>query len=234
MGGSGSSATSVTEDARVEPGFDEVQKSDPDWTEVAELLSTRSEDYKKMYGYELPIRRIWRVRPCETLMKYTSQAASLGAPTKLFHGTSKHKAEAIIKFGFKLPERKGMFGRGVYFASTPLKSATFAPELSLWPALQRLCKGGIWNAMTQRDEGQMLLCDVYLGRSMTLRSSNNNLDPTVDLQAGWLRKTFGFGDYDSVYAPGGFFGAVNVDEYVVYKEFQGVPRYLIEFEYKHL
>lgn len=187
-----------------------------------------------MYGYELRIKKLWRIRPCEALLTNESQAQRLGSATKLFHGTSKDKAASIAKSGFKLPEKKGMFGRGVYFAKTPLKSATFAPENSWWPALERVRKDGIFSALTRKDEGQVLLCDVYLGSQMTLRRSNSDFNPTEDLQAGWLRKSLGFGDYDSVRAPGGLFCAVNVEEYVVYKEHQGVPQFLIEFDYVHL
>merc|ERR1712060_1027134 len=74
-------------------------------------------------------------------------------------------------------------------------------------------------------------CDVFLGTSITLRSKNTEFNPTEDLKGGWLRDKLGLGDYDSVYAPGGFFGAVSVDEYVVYTVPQALPRYLLEFEY---
>lgn len=78
----------------------------------------------------------------------------------------------------------------------------------------------------------MLLCDVYLGRSMTVRSAKPCLNPEVDLKGGAVSEAFGLGNYNSIYVPGGFFlfAAVSVSEYVVYEPHQAIPKYLIEFE----
>lgn len=40
-----------------------------------------------------------------------------------FHGTSKEAIENIIKEGFRLPNKAGMYGKGVYFATDSSKSA---------------------------------------------------------------------------------------------------------------
>lgn len=91
--------------------------------------------------------------------------------------------------------------------------------------------------MGPKKQGQLLLCDVYLGRSKTLRHAAPTFNPAEDLKPSWWEQrlqAFGFmaeGDYDSAFVPGGWFGAVNVAEYVVYQAFQGVPKYVIEFEY---
>ena len=53
---------------------------------------------------------------------------------RLFHGTSKDAAHAIVADGFRLPTHGGMFGAGIYFADTPLKSlqcARPAPRASV-------------------------------------------------------------------------------------------------------
>lgn len=144
----------------------------------------------------------------------------------------------ISKLGFRLPTKKGMFGRGIYFADTPLKSARFAPaKKGIQKHLRSFATKGFRQGLTdlikdRKENGQMLLCDVYLGKTKTLRSSRNNFDPERDLKGGWFREFTGLGDFDSVYAPGGWFSAVNVPEYVIYQPLQGIPRYLIEFEYQ--
>merc|ERR1712048_171599 len=173
-----------------------------------------------------------------------SQAAHLGAPTKLFHGTSMENALKIVKSGFQLPTKKGMFGRGVYFADTPLKSATFSPEnVDLRERIQRLAgsvqekgfaEGLLHWAKGRKRGGQMLLCDVYLGKAKTLRRSCRDFDPDADLKGGFFRELTGLGDYNSAYAPAGWFAAVNVPEYIVYQAHQGIPKYLIEFQYEYL
>lgn len=77
----------------------------------------------------------------------------------------------------------------------------------------------------------VLQCDVYLGRSKTLRLTGApNLNPKEDLKCGTIGGLLGLGDYGSVYAPSGFFGAVRVPEYVVYQPHQAIPKFLIEFE----
>merc|ERR1712039_636255 len=137
--------------------------------------------------------------------------------------------------GFKLPTNAGMFGRGVYFADCPLKSANFASDGTIG-SLSRMFHDGLRNAFSKKN-GQLLLCDVYLGKSKTLRRAANSFNPETDLKPNWWDQTLqqiGMsqdGDYNSVHVPGGFFGAVNVPEYVIYHEHQGIPKYLVEFEY---
>lgn len=212
--------------------MEELNPVNPDWSTVADLLQKRSFAYKDRYGFSLRLKKLWKIRPSAVLSRYESEASELGPPTRLFHGTSPLVAQQIAKEGFKLPTKAGMFGAGIYFAETPLKSANFAPEGSVFPFMRRFVTKG-YRAAMKKETGQMLLCDVHLGRCRTLRSSRNKLDPALDLQGGWCRSALGLGDYNSVYAPGGFFGAVRVSEYVIYTQSQAVPRYLIEFEYDY-
>ncbi len=54
---------------------------------------------------------------------------SRGKPSnvkRLFHGTRRESARAIVHGGFCLPPRGGMYGRGIYFADCPLKSLQYA------------------------------------------------------------------------------------------------------------
>jgi len=73
----------------------------------------------------------------------------------------------------------------------------------------------------------MLVCDVHLSKSRTLRAVKQVT--SEDLKAGWFSSLFGADNYDSVYALAGFFGAVNVPEYIVYQPYQATPRFVIEF-----
>jgi len=73
----------------------------------------------------------------------------------------------------------------------------------------------------------MLVCDVYLGKQKTLRAARQ-VQPE-DLEEYWVKRAFGCKAYNSVYAPGGFWGAVAVPEYIVYKAHQAIPHFVIEF-----
>jgi len=112
--------------------------------------------------------------------------------------------------------------------------------------LKRLFQDGLtgwvkgWKKGRRKKGGRLLLCDVYLGTSKTLRRSANKLDPAKDLKPSWPLQQLrdlgvpGISDYNSVYVPGGkWFCAVNVSEYVVYQAYQGLPRFLVKFEYDH-
>lgn len=180
------------------------------------------------------LTKLWRVVQSEQLQQHEVRGRALGSPTQLFHGTSIDNARKIVTSGFKLPEKAGMFGRGVYFADCPLKSARFAPDHARG-SVKRLFEHG-FSGFRKKMIGQLLLCDVYLGHSKTLRRACKRLNPATDLKpTSWFEKVSsavsGVEEYDSAYVPGGWFGAVKVCEYVVYQEHQAIPRYLIEFEY---
>jgi hypothetical protein len=224
---------------------EEVLPEDAEWAEVDNLLQEREKPYAAHYRFSLRMKRLWRLKHGDELQQQEAKAMALGEPTKLFHGTSTGKALNIIKSGFKLPEHNGMFGKGVYFADCPLKSAKFAPDESrsllsslLGKVNSDLGKFHHWWKGGTKKEGQLLLCDVYLGRSKTLRRKAPNFDPDEDLKRSWITQQLQAvglvetGEYNSTYVPGGgWFAAVNVPEYVVYQAHQGIPKYFIEFEY---
>jgi len=211
--------------------LEEVPTGTSIWDAVVALVTQRSARYVKHYRKVMKVQTIWRVRPSEALLRCEQQveAAKLGKPTQLFHGTSVENAAKIIKDGFQLPKRHahgGMFGKGVYFAACPLKSVNYTRREGKISRLKRWFyrePGGGWGL-------QMLLCDVYLGRSRTLVFARPNLMPERDLKAGRLSRAVGAGDFNSVYVPGGPGCSLNVAEYIVYQAYQGIPRYLIEFE----
>merc|ERR1712187_902921 len=159
------------------------------------------------------------------LVEHERKSAILGKPTQLFHGTRLSSANHIAKEGFKLPNHAGLYGRGIYFADNPRKSADYAPESSWMPTLNRLAKGtDFFSALFERDEGQVLLCDVYLGNSKTAWGMNSDFNPSKDLKGGWFRQLTGIGDYNSTYAPGFF----SHNEYIVYEKHQAIPRFIIQ------
>jgi len=213
---------------------EEVSSTDKVWNEVSDLLQQSSKQHISHYGFSLRLKKLWRVRESTQLQEYEAKAKKLGDPTRLFHGTSVGNAMNITKSGFKLPEKAGMFGRGIYFADCPLKSTRFAPDPATG-SFQRIVEHGL-SGFWVKKVGQIMLCDVYLGQSKTFRRACNKLNPTKDLKPSSLLEKMvgavsGVQEYHSAYVPGGWFGAVNVSEYVVYKEHQCIPRYLIEFEY---
>merc|ERR1711924_86120 len=119
--------------------------------------------------------------------------------------------------------RAGMFGKGIYFACCPLKSVQYARKglTSLWEFA--FGESLIFSK-------QMLLCDVYLGKTYKRSFPWNKIDPTKDLRCGSISKLFGGQDYNRVTAQTGFFGCVRVPEYIMYDAHQAIPRYLVEFE----
>merc|ERR1712217_643850 len=134
--------------------------------------------------------------------EYVASASKLGKPMQLFHGTRLRSAHQIATRGFKLPKHSGLYGPGIYFAHNPRKSANYAPESSWSPFFRRWANQGFYGAISNSDEGQLLLSDVYLGNCKREGFFSNTQNPATDLAGGWFRKLFGMGDYDSVYAPG--------------------------------
>lgn len=206
----------------------EIGSTDPAWRELANLLQEAGMENIAYYRFTLRLKRLWKVTYHKLLQQCEMRATPLGASTRLFHPSSLVDGENIARDGFDLPKTPGTFGRGIYFSDCPLKAASQAPEDSWLPLAKRVLTRP-WAAM-KKENGHILVCDVYLGKTMTLRSKRKDLDPSEDLKGGWLREQLGLGDYDSVHAPGGFFGAVSVAEYVVYTAHQAVPRYLLECE----
>lgn len=208
------------------PCLQEIGSADPAWHKLANLLQEAGMENIAYYRFSLRLKRLWKIRYHKLLQQCEARATSLGASTQLFHPSSLIVGEKIARDGFALPNSAGTFGRGISFSACPLKAASEAPEDSWLPLAKRMLTRP-W-AATKKESGHILVCDVYLGKTMTLRSKRRDLDPSEDLRGGWLREQLGLGDYDSVYAPGGFFGAVSVDEYVVYTAHQALPRYLLE------
>lgn len=219
-----SGMTMLRSDAKSET-LEEVQKDCLEWTDVENLMKDRSKKHVGHYKFNIKVKKLWRIKQNKVMKESQERSSKLGKPTRLFHGTP--AAESIIENGFQLPNHPGMFGKGIYFAGCPLKSVQYVRK-----GLNSLLEFAIGERLSGAVIGskQMLLCDVYLGKTYTRRSAWNKIDPSKDLQCGSISKFFGGQDYNSVTACSGLFGAVHVPEYIVYEAHQAIPRYLVEFE----
>merc|ERR1712039_1090404 len=98
----------------------------------------------------------------------------------------------------------GMFGKGVYFAKTPLKS---------------------WQYSSRKNFNYILACDVALGKSKPARKGKN-INPDVDLRRSWFQHMLGKTDYDSLRGLARCDGgSLNVPEYTIYRPERALPRF---------
>jgi len=108
-----------------------------------------------------------------------------------------------------------MFGRGVYFADTPLKSLQYT--------------GGKLCGCVGDGRRYMLVCDVELGNQLETTSAKSSLKPETDLRRGGVPALLGQRSFDSVAAKPSLLG-LRAPEFVVYKPAQAWPRYLLAVE----
>jgi len=250
----GASQSMDAETAAVAELVSEVTPSHADWRWVSSLLQSRSSPkHLRHYGYSLNVLRLFRIQPGEIVQQYEKEARKLGKPAVLFHGTTPASAQRVILEGFQLPERSGMFGRGIYFAKDALKSANYARKArrpstvtlraeeiegssssllgDVWSGVSKLFRPSSSSAASVGDQVRhLLICDVYLGHQRCLRSARPRFDPDRGLRRNRLLRFLGAKPYESIRAPGGQLGAVRVSEYVIYKEHQAIPRFLVEFD----
>ena len=151
------------------------------------------------------ITKIEKVTNSHLEVKWLERKSELFDPRRSelkFHGTSVEGVEGIIKMGFRMP-RPGnhMYGTGIYFASDSSKSA---------------------QEIYTKGSGMLLLCDVLLGKSLTVESAQNDMTSTKLQKLG----------YDSLYAKRGTKSTQGVlyDEFVVHNSYQAIPRYIIHFQ----
>jgi len=172
---------------------------------------------KGRYGFDLEVARVFVIRSPELEMRFLRGKTLLRsrAPNikELYHGTSKAHAKAILSQGFKLPSRPGMFGKGIYFAGTPLKS---------W---QYSMKG---ESQSSSSKHYMLVCDVALGLEKEMRQAG------MPQRSGWWqafrerRSPYTLQADSVVGLSQDQGGALRVPEYVVYRSCQALPRFMLE------
>ena len=154
-----------------------------------------------MHNWKPTVTKIEKLVNTELQIKFTEVKLKLfdpaSPPQYLFHGTSSKAMVAILNNGFKLPERAGMYGAGIYVATDSSKSQRYSSS------------------------SQLLLCQVLLGKVLTLKTA----DPNMNLQT---LKTKG---YDSVFAPRDtkHTGGVLNDEFVVFRPEQVLPLFVVHY-----
>eukprot|EP00928_Gymnodinium_smaydae_P071132 TRINITY_DN54803_c0_g1_i1.p1 TRINITY_DN54803_c0_g1~~TRINITY_DN54803_c0_g1_i1.p1 ORF type:complete len:257 (-),score=20.37 TRINITY_DN54803_c0_g1_i1:158-868(-) len=209
-----------------ELAIEEVLQDESDWDRLSEHLL-------KNGGAMLRMKKLWRVKRNALFASYEAENSKLGAPTLLLHGTSQSCAHSIAVGGFKLPDssRRYWHGPGIYFTDNATEAVTHARDDSGSPFLRRCLKErqGLVASMIARD-GYMVLCDVYLGASKRIGSySRVRGKPEEFLRGSWMGKMMGMGDYHSLFVPNDC--GDSYPQYVVFKEHQAIPRYILEFEH---
>ena len=155
---------------------------------------------------DIKITQVQRIRNDILKTKWNRVRREMFQPDNtetMFHGTSTESIVAIIREGFKLPSKSGMFGKGVYFACDESKSAQYS---------------------LQHGSYMLLACNVRIGRSLELESGCNTMT-LAKLQQNGCDSVFAPGGTKNT-------GGVRRGEYVIYRPEQALPTHLVHFELK--
>ena len=117
-----------------------------------------------------------------------------------FHGTSEDAVNAIIK-GFKLPNKTGLYGKRVYFASDSSKSA---------------------QEIYTKGSNTLLLCKIALGKTYTVEGGQQNMTLEKLTKHGYDSLFAKRGTRET--------GGVKFDEFVVYRPNKAIPKYILHYE----
>jgi len=169
--------------------------------------------WEHKYDFRLKLHKLYRVdRPGENgrLMVASERCRHL------FHGTQFESAHGIVCDGFRLPDKAGMFGKGVYFADCPLKSWRYCfSSKQLGDILPKATGIG----------GLVFICWVDLGTQKEQKKAAPSLTEYKKTWWGWFQ---GYADkYDSVVGltkEDG--GALLVPEYVHVFNLRSVDKFL--------
>lgn len=174
--------------------------------------ATYSDIEDMMLKYNLPIHN-WKptvtkikeiINPTLKMKFEAAKTRCFGKYTALkFHGTGDEGIRNIPKGGFWDPEKHsktGMFGKGIYFSTNSSKSGQY---------------------VYTKGTNKLLICEVLLGNSKVVQTSDNNLSLDTIRHEG----------YDSVYAPRDTkrLGGVMHDEFVIFDPDQALPRYIVYY-----
>jgi len=177
-------------------GMTLVDKDSNEFREKKEFFEARATAYSDKYPFWLHLAHLYRVDPAVGGPKQ-GPLSRTAAGMHLFHGTRRESAHGIMQDGFRLPNRPGMFGKGIYFADCPLKSWQYT------------------DGVMHIRNGYILLCWVELGRQSHHKAASNGLTrPPRRTFMQWLRNEE---RYTSVVGDDqGAGGALRVPEYVIY------------------
>lgn len=193
------------------PGVSELPSGDEARERVLHDFEADCTAFADHYPFRLSVENVFAISNTELSAASQEQRLRMGEPQlrRLYHGTSRDSARAICTDGFVLPGHAGMFGKGVYFAETPLKS---------------------WRYSSGKGSRFMIVAEVALGATKVTRKARPELNPEVDFQRSWLLQLICCArDFDSLQAVSKCDGgAVNVPEYVVYRHEQALPIYILQ------
>jgi hypothetical protein len=200
------------------PKTEAVAPDSDEFKRQAEYFQHCCTTWEHKYDFKLRIKHIYRVNADHPI----AQARPLGSEDPnaryLFHGTPRDSAKGIVLDGFRLPDKPGMFGKGIYFADCPLKSWRYCfPTQALsdmWPGL-------------------ILMCWVTLGKERRQQNADHGLTGYREKRGfskfvAWAR---GSNDvaYDSIVGETEEVGgALRVPEYVIYTKDRARVDYIFE------
>ena len=175
---------------------------DPEYLEVEDKVTKYIQPSHRWFPQVTKVEKIYNPKLYIRWLQAKSRMNDPSHNSLKFHGTSSVAVEAIIKDGFLLPKGGGMFGSGIYFATDASKSA---------------------QEMYTKGSHMLLLCDVLLGKPLTVESAANDMNKSKLAQQ----------NCDSLFAKRGTRekGGVLYDEFVVFDPAQALPKYVIHYKY---
>lgn len=200
-------------------GVEKLDSSSSDFSALQDDIRERSMQWSAKYGMRLELEEAYKVsEESRQAERFAARVDANGSRRtnvqRLFHGTALENMEKIIDGGFKLPSHAGMFGKGVYFAHTPLKSWRYSAAK------------GTWRGSRSR---YLLVCDVALGNVKKIHRAANAFDPKKQFQRNWLLSAFGARNFDSLEAVSKTDGgSVEVPEYIVFDPAQTAVRFIVK------
>jgi len=192
------------------PGVEAVAKETQEYEQLEREFQAGCEPHAEKYDFRLEVEAIYRVSHARGANAPADALARTPDGRRLFHGTRRPFAHAIVQGGFRLPEKKGMFGKGIYFADCPLKSFQYT------------------DGKTSTDHrGILLLNWVELGRQNHQKEANSNLTrPPHRSFMQWVKRE---NKYESVVGDDHHAGgALRVPEYIVYNAEKVEVDYIFE------
>lgn len=185
-----------------------VDKNSQEYTQRNEEFDLCCASLAHKYDFWLHVVNIYRVEN-DVIGRRNGRLARTTDGRRLFHGTKRDNAHGILSDGFRLPDRKGMFGKGIYFADTPLKSWQYTDGMYSWTT------------------GLILACWVELGRPCHQKSARTDL--TRPPRRSFLEWVKGKEKYSSVVGDDHEVGgSLRAPEYIIYDPSQAEVEYIFE------
>eukprot|EP00927_Polykrikos_kofoidii_P084568 TRINITY_DN8945_c0_g1_i4.p1 TRINITY_DN8945_c0_g1~~TRINITY_DN8945_c0_g1_i4.p1 ORF type:complete len:465 (-),score=38.28 TRINITY_DN8945_c0_g1_i4:532-1926(-) len=193
-------------------GVVEIKANTDEFRELASEFATANSYQQDKYPMYLEIKSAYRLdrRSRETNAQATwHKLVRSDKGRRLYHGTPRPSAQAIVSHGFRLPTKAGMFGKGIYFADCPLKSWQYTDGRSVFRP------------------GIVLCCWVELGRSSPQGSASVSLTaPPRRSFWEWIKGESKFQSVTGLAKENG--GSLRVPEYIIYDPAYVEVDYILE------